>query len=183
MRYYSPRLFALCAFLVAFSIALTPGITLGANLVRASAHSSGMHPASLVSRLTDEILQLLNQDRVKDGRRRLLLDHRLTLLATSHSDDMAARHYFGHTAPGETDPFLRFRRLGIHYADAAENIGFASSRPLAEELRLINAAMMAEPLTGVTHHTIIVDPRLGRVGIGICIRPRNTIYLTEDFTN
>src|SRR5579875_595803 len=170
MRYYSPRVFALCAFLLAFSIALTPSITLGANFVRASTQSGATHPASLVRRLTDEILQLLNVDRVKDGRHRLLLDRRLTLLATSHSDDMAARHYFGHTAPGETDPFLRFRRLGIHYADAAENIGFASRRPLAEELRLINAAMMREPLSGESHHAIIVDPRLGRVGIGICIR-------------
>ncbi len=146
--------------------------------LRASAHG-----ATTLDRLVDEMLQLLNADRADAGVDPLTLNQPLMELATDHSRDMAARHYFDHTAPGDSDPFERFARKGIRYVDAGENLGQAGGRPLAQEISLINATMMDEPLDGASHHAVIVDPGLHHVGIGICIEPGNTIYLTEDFTN
>jgi uncharacterized protein YkwD len=140
------------------------------------------HAASAVDQLAGQMLQLLNTDRADAGLAPLTLDRQLTDVATSHSHDMAARHYFAHTAPGDDNPFERFARKGIRYNDAGENIGQAGGRPLSQEVSTINATMMAEPLDGASHHDVIVDPGLHRVGVGICVEPGNTIYLTEDFT-
>jgi len=147
------------------------------------AASSSARGLSIAHRLADDMLGLLNADRARAGRSPLTVDGRLVELATSHSRDMATRHYFAHTAPGDSSAFDRFVRMGIQYSAAGENIGRAGGHALAGEVADINATMMAEPLNGASHHDIIIDPSLRHVGIGLCIKPGNTLYVTEDFTN
>ena len=183
MRRCYRRTIAICAILAC----TVPGSGISHAASRATSHyadaDADIQGTPTVGQLADQMLQLLNTDRADAGLDPLTLDRQLTELATDHSHDMVARRYFGHTAPGDDDPFERFEHKGIRYADAGENIGRAGGRPLNQEVYMINAAMMAEPLNGTSHHDVIVDPGLHRVGIGICVEPGNTIYLTEDFTN
>ncbi len=129
------------------------------------------------------MLHLLNADRVAAGVAPLVLDQRLTSVAMSHSDDMARRHYFAHTASDGDNPFRRLDQGGITYAIAAENLGLVDGYPEQQAVAVLNARMMAEPLTENSHHGIILDPRFSHVGIGIYLAPGDTVYLTEDFTN
>ncbi len=171
------RTLAICALLACAALGASPAHA------ASRAASGSAHSMSIAHRLADEMLGLLNADRARAGRDALTVDGRLAEIATSHSRDMAVRHYFAHTAPGDSSAFDRFARTGIQYSDAGENIGRAGGRALAWEVAAINATMMAEPLNGASHHDVIVDPALRHVGIGISIGPGNMLYVTEDFTD
>ncbi len=180
MRHSYPRLLAACALLACAGLS-----AVSANPAHAAARP-GRYPGAtpaVTAQLVDEMLRLLNVDRESAGRVSLTLDRRLMTLATDHSRDMAARHYVGHAAPGDRDAFARFARSGIQFDDAAENIGHMAGRPPKAEVAALNAAMMAEPLDGASHHDNIVDTQLHRVGIGLYIGLDGSMYLTEDFTN
>ena len=101
------------ALLIVF--ALFANALLGA--IPAGAASSPHHSDPLVSPATEtlcyQMLQLLNVDRVNAGVAPLALDRRLTSVATSHSDDMARRHYFAHSASDGDNPFRRLDHGGI----------------------------------------------------------------------
>ena len=180
MRHSYPRFLAACALLACAGLA-----AVSANPVHAAARP-GRYPGAtpaVTDQLVDEMLQLLNVDRASAGRAALTLDRHLMTLAADHSRDMAARHYVSHTAPGDRDVFARFTRAGIQFDDAAENIGRIGGRPPKVEIAALNAAMMAEPLDGASHHDNIVDTQLHRVGIGLYIGLDGSMYLTEDFTD
>lgn len=190
MRHSYPRFLAACALLTCAGLAAVSTHTAhaaalpGLYSVNTPAVTDQLvDTPAVTNQLVDEMLQLLNEDRESAGRASLTLDRRLTTLAADHSRDMAARHYFDHAAPGDSDAFDRFARAGIQFDHAAENIGYIGGRPPEAEVAAINAAMMAEPLDGASHHDNIVDTRLHRVGIGLCIEPNGSMYLTEDFTN
>ncbi len=180
MRHSYPRFLAACALLACAGLA-----AVSVNPAHAAALPGlySVDTPAVTDQLVDEMLQLLNADRESAGRASLTLDRRLTTLAADHSRDMAARRYFGHAAPRDSDAFDRFARAGIQFDNAAENIGYIGGQPPEAEVAAINAAMMAEPLDGASHHDNIVDTRLHRVGIGLCIEPNGSMYLTEDFTN
>lgn len=184
MRRRSRQALAMCALLACAAPTVRPPHAHAASPAASPAfRSPHASSAATAHQLVDQMLQLLNADRAQAGLDPLTLDRRLTWLALSHSRDMVVRHYFGHAAPGDQDAMDRFDRAGIPYTDAGENLGQAGGQPLTVEIDALNAAMMAEPLDGTSHHDVIVDPGLHRVGIGICIEPGNTVYLTEDFTN
>lgn len=176
-RFRAARALLACAALAAVSAHPTHAAR------RPRLHSASVDTPSVTARLTSEMLRLLNEDRASAGRGPLTLDPRLATLATNHSHDMAVRRYFAHAAPGDSNAFDRFARAGIRFDDAAENIGHIDNRPPPAEVAALNAAMMAEPLDRASHHDNIVDTRLHRVGIGLCIGPDDSMYLTEDFTN
>ncbi len=182
MRHSYPRFRAARALLACAGLAAVSTHPAHAS-ARPHLYSVSVDPPAVTAQLAGEMLRLLNEDRASAGRGPLTLDPRLATLAANHSRDMAVRRYFAHIAPGDSDAFDRFARAGIRFDAAAENIGRIDNRPLEVEVAALNAAMMAEPLDGASHHDNIVDTRLHRVGIGLCIGPDDSMYLTEDFTN
>ena len=67
---------------------------------------------------------LVNEYRENNGRSALTVDSRLSAAARAHSEDMVARNFFDHIAPGGSDP--RSRIVGAGYpsdASVGENIG------------------------------------------------------------
>ena len=106
----------------------------------------------------EEMLRLLNTERARSGLSPLRVDARLRTLARKHSRDMFARGYFAHVNPDGKSPFDRMRRARIDYSEAGENLAMAPSVAIAHD------GLMRSP----GHRANILDPKFGRIGIGIC---------------
>jgi uncharacterized protein YkwD len=170
------HILATCVILAVTLLTTAPAIA------ATQAHAHRHHP-SLLTTLCGRMLQLLNKDRAAGGVGPLTLNSLLSRVASGHSRDMALHHYFAHDGRDGTDPFTRMSRMGVHFDDAAENIGQTLSIAPFTALTTLNAEMMAEPLVAGTHHAIIMSPLYHHVGIGIFLDTRRGLYLTEDFTN
>ena len=120
-----------------------------------------------------QMFALVNQARLANGLAPFTLDAALADVARRHSADMVARGYFGHINPDGLDPFERMAAAGITYTSAAENIGWAGDATLAHN------ALMSSP----AHRTNLLNPQLGRIGVGIVRKDSMHIMVTQLFTN
>lgn len=123
--------------------------------------------------LEARMLELVNQEREKEGRRPLRADPDATEVARAHSRDMFARGYFSHVTPEGSDPFDRMRRGGVRFLLAGENLA------LAPTLELAHRGLMNSP----GHRANILRPGFGRVGIGILDGGRRGLMVTQNFRN
>ncbi|HET9200191.1 MAG TPA: CvpA family protein [Dehalococcoidia bacterium] len=105
----------------------------------------------------EEMLRLLNEERVSRGLSPLTADPALREVARTHSADMFERGYFAHVNPDGLDPFDRIEGAGISFGVAGENLAYAPSVEVAHE------GLMDS--TG--HRENILSPQYCRVGIGI----------------
>ncbi len=105
----------------------------------------------------ETMLELLNIEREKHGLNKLVLDDNLTTLARAHSADMWQRQYFAHIAPDGKTPLDRMKSSGIKFAHAGENLALTKTIERAHE------GLMESP----GHRRNILDPKFGRVGIGV----------------
>jgi uncharacterized protein YkwD len=134
-------------------------------------------PASLAAhaeRPLDESLLLaeLNQARVENGRRAVLLDRRLAAAARAHALDMIAHDYFAHQMPGGPSAFDFIARTGVSYGFAGETLA----------LNVSPDAVTAKLLDDPPHRSIMLDARYRRVGISAVSTPSGELYV-EDFTD
>ncbi len=104
-----------------------------------------------------EMLQLVNNERIKHGLQPLQADPELVPVARAHSQDMFAKGYFAHDTPEGKDPFDRMRAAGIQFKAAGENLA------LAQTVKIAHVNLMNSP----GHRANILNPSFGRVGIGI----------------
>lgn len=118
-----------------------------------------------------EVLMLLNRARLRLGLGQLTLDHRASIAARAHSEDMCNRSYFSHRTPEGRQPWDRLRRAGARFGAAAENIaaGYMTARSVHEGW-LRSPGHRANRLTG----------SYTRMGVGLydC---HGKIYWTEVF--
>ena len=121
----------------------------------------------------EEMLKLLNAERTRRGLNPLGLDARLRTLARKHSRDMFARGYFAHVDPDGKTPFDRMRRADIDYAEAGENLAMAPSVSIAHD------GLMRSP----GHRANILDPKFGKIGIGVCSSEIYGKILSQEFTD
>jgi uncharacterized protein YkwD len=105
----------------------------------------------------EEMLRLLNEERVARGLAPLTADPALREVARAHSADMFQRGYFAHVNPDGQDPFDRIEGAGISFGVAGENLAYAPSVEVAHE------GLMDS--TG--HRENILAPQYCRVGIGV----------------
>jgi uncharacterized protein YkwD len=123
--------------------------------------------------LEARMLELVNQEREKEGLRPLRADPEAAEVARAHSRDMFARGYFSHVTPEGADPFDRLRRGGVRFMLAGENLA------LAPTLELAHRGLMNSP----GHRANILRPGFGRVGIGILDGGRRGLMVTQNFRN
>jgi len=64
------------------------------------------------NQLEQQIHQQINRERQKYGLPPLVQDEKLTVIARSHSQDMARHNFFGHINRHREDPAARGKRLG-----------------------------------------------------------------------
>jgi uncharacterized protein YkwD len=123
--------------------------------------------------LEAQMLELVNQERLKQGLAPLQADTALTRVARLHSDDMFRRGYFSHLTPEGHDPFHRIRRAKIPFRAAGENLALAPTIPVAHD------GLMNSP----GHRANILQKRFGRVGIGVMDGGRRRLMITQRFRN
>lgn len=130
-----------------------------------------VHAAVLSAALA--LLGDVNAERRSHGLAPLAIDARLSGVAASHAQDMAARGYFSHTGPGGASPFDRMRAAGIAYQYAGENIA------LAPDAATANAALFASP----PHRENTLSAEYHHIGIAAARDAQGDLLFVEDFSN
>ncbi|MUK90708.1 hypothetical protein GMD78_20340 [Ornithinibacillus sp. L9] len=112
---------------------------------------------SELSQFEQEVVELTNQEREKNGLAPLKIDTELSKVAREKSRDMAANNYFSHNSPNYGSPFDMLKSYGITYRTAGENIAKGQRSP--EEV--VNAWMNSEG-----HRANILNANFTHIGVG-----------------
>jgi uncharacterized YkwD family protein len=104
-----------------------------------------------------QMLDLVNQERAKQGIAPLKINMELQKVARLKAKDMIEKNYFSHQSPTYGSPFDMMNRFGISYRTAGENIAGNSSVQGAHT-SLMNSD---------GHRRNILNPSFKEVGIGI----------------
>ena len=123
--------------------------------------------------LEAKMLELVNKERVKEGLKPLSADPEMQAVARRHSKDMFKRGYFAHINPDEKSPFDRMDAMHVKYHTAGENLA------LAQTLQQAHDGLMKSP----GHRANILQPRFGRLGIGILDGGIYGLMVTQNFRN
>jgi uncharacterized protein YkwD len=125
----------------------------------------------------DEVLALLNQERVDAGLPVLADAPALDAVAVARAIDMAASGYFAHIRPGGASAETLLRSYGIPYVRMGENIA-RSNDPPDVVVFVVHYALMASS----GHRANMLDEGFGQVGIGIAI-VNGTYYFAVVFVD
>lgn len=119
------------------------------------------------------MLILVNDERARNGLSPLKKDYTIRDVARSHSIDMAKNGYFSHIDLAGLSPADRMTNGGVTYWLAGENIALAPTYELAE------IGFMNSP----KHRDNILDPKFGRIGIGIIDTGLYGKMVTQNFAD
>ncbi|BAC12823.1 CAP domain-containing protein [Oceanobacillus iheyensis] len=122
-----------------------------------------------VSQFEQQVVELTNQEREKQGLQPLELDTELSKVAKEKSKDMQSSNYFDHNSPNYGSPFDMMQSFGIDYNTAGENIAQGQGSP--EEV--VNAWMNSEG-----HRANILNGDYTHIGVG---HVENGNYWTQMF--
>ena len=117
------------------------------------------------------LLNLVNQDRAKNGLAPLALDPELSDLARLKSNDMSANNYFAHESPTYGNAAQMLDAFNYDYKGLGENIAHYGSVEKAE------AAFMSSE----GHRRNILGSQWDKVGIGIVYDKDGHLYVTQLF--
>jgi uncharacterized protein YkwD len=123
--------------------------------------------------LEEQMLALVNSERVKADLKPLVMHGALTTVARQHSAAMLARGYFSHYSPEGKTAFDRLRAQRIAFLIAGENLA------LAPTVTVAHTGLKHSP----GHRANILRPQFGKVGIGILDAGRQGIMVTQNFSN
>jgi len=135
---------------------------------------------SEAQQLAQQLLQLINADRVACGLSPFTWNSTLASGALLHSWNM--EHCgFSHTCPDGSSPCQRIANEGFAgLSDCGENIGEAGpSSPAWTSVAAIQNSMENEPISG-WHRIHLFSTTLHRIGIGVYIDSNGWVWFTED---
>ena len=118
-----------------------------------------------------EMLQMINEERQKNGLKSLQADAEMLQVARAHSQDMFAKGYFAHDSPDGKDPFDRMKAANVRFNAAGENLA------LAQTVEIAHVNLMNSP----GHRANILNPSFGRVGIGILDGGFYGLMISQEF--
>jgi uncharacterized protein YkwD len=121
--------------------------------------------------LEAKMLELVNEERTKEGLKPLVADPELARVARAHSQDMFIRGYFAHVNPDGKNPFDRMKAAGVTFRAAGENLA------LAQTLEIAHTNLMNSP----GHRANIMNPSFGRLGIGILDGGYYGLMISQEF--
>lgn len=119
------------------------------------------------------MLELVNQERARQGLPPLVMDEALREVARRHSEEMFRLSYFAHTSPVTGSPADRLNAAGIRYTVAGENLAYAPAVQVAHD------GLMNSP----DHRKNILSPDFSRVGIGVIQAGIYGKMFTQAFAN
>ena len=122
-----------------------------------------------------ELLNLVNSERAKNGLPALLLNVKLTNAARQKATHMFANNYWAHFAPDGTSPWNLIKGQGYNYIYAGENLarGFTTSYDAVK-------AWMTSP----THKANILSAQFKDVGLAISegkLQGEDTVLIVQMF--
>ena len=124
--------------------------------------------------IEEEVFRAVNQARAEKGLPLLQENPQLQQVARRHSEDMAARHFFGHLNPDGRDVVDRLRAQGIEeFTAAGENI--FSGKKVADPAQMA----VREWLNNPSHRGNLLNPRYTSGGVGISQGEKEAIYVTQ----
>ena len=133
--------------------------------------STGDYTTTDASTQEQKLLNLINEDRAKNGLPALTLDPELSKLAQLKSDDMNSNNYFAHESPTYGTAGQMLDSFNYNYQGVGENIAHHSNVEKAE------AAFMSSD----GHRHNILGSQWDKVGIGISVDQNGYVYVTELF--
>lgn len=109
------------------------------------------------SNFQDQVAQLVNNERAKNGLRPLVHRADLKNVAQKKAQDMINSNYFSHTSPNYGSPFTMLKTFGISYRSAGENIAKGQTTP---------QEVMNSWMNSSGHRANILNPNYNCIGVG-----------------
>lgn len=122
-----------------------------------------------LSQYEQQVVDLTNQERAKQGLPALKVDLELSKVAREKSLDMQKNNYFSHTSPTYGSPFDMMKQFGISYRAAGENIAKGQRTPQ----EVVNAWMNSSG-----HRQNILSKNFTHIGVGYVAEGN---YWTQQF--
>ena len=104
-----------------------------------------------------ETLNLINQERTKNGLKALTVDSEVQKVARIKAQEMVDKNYFSHTSPTYGSPFDMLKSFKISYQAAGENIAGNSS----------NKAAVTAWMNSQGHRANILNQSFNYTGLGV----------------
>jgi len=123
--------------------------------------------------IEQELHDLINRERAKQGITLLQISKSLIPIARSHSQDMAVQSELTHNSRDGKTYSQRLQEAGLFFKGTGENIAFSQSF-LPEAIH--NSFMRSKG-----HRENILDPRFDTIGIGVFYNKDKGYYVTQDF--
>ncbi len=133
--------------------------------------------------LTQQLFQLINQNRASIGLYPFVWNDTLAAGARLHSWNMI-HCGFSHTCPDGEDQCTRIANEGFAgYTDCGENIGLAGPYPTPwGGVYNVQESMWNEPPSG-WHRIHLTSTTLHRIGVGLVVDSRGWLWFTEDMVS
>lgn len=114
-------------------------------------------PDSEITSYEQQVIDLVNEQRAKNGLKALTANWELSRVARYKSQDMHDKRYFSHTSPTYGSPFDMMKSFGISYRTAGENIAQGYKTP---------AAVMNGWMNSSGHRANILNSSYTQIGVG-----------------
>ncbi len=152
-------------------------LQIGMVLVIPPEDSGIVVPSDIVSRL----VELVNQERGKNGLAPLNLNPQLIQSAQGHSQDMADHNFMGHNGSDGSSPFDRMQQAGYQFSSAGENVAAGYTTPESVMDGWMNEAPDSNGHRG--HRENILSSNYHDIGIGYAFGQATQFghYWTQDF--
>ncbi|MDQ0246763.1 putative YkwD family protein [Bacillus fengqiuensis] len=119
--------------------------------------------------MVQQVVQLTNEQRRKNGVPDLQADTTLTNMAQEKAQDMLENNYFSHTSPTYGSPFDMMKTFGISYRTAGENI--AKGQQSAQQV-------VNDWMNSPGHRANILNGSFTHIGVG---HTTSEGYWTQEF--
>jgi uncharacterized protein YkwD len=119
-----------------------------------------------------ELFQVLNGERQRNGLEKLEWNVKLATAAQVHAEEMARQGDLSHVLPGELPLEQRVGATGERFDAVAENVAAADNVDDA------HVGLMHSP----GHRANILSPKYNAVGIGV-VRVKSRVYVAQDFAH
>ena len=143
-----------------------------AVMLCATALEARQNNSSFDAGAEQELLQLMNRERLKNNLPALKLNQQLQQAARAHVPQMVERGELSHQFPGEPALRERLAATGLRSDRDAENVAFNQDAATAHQ------GLMHSP----PHRANILNPNYDAVGIA-AMRRGESLYVVEDFAH
>lgn len=133
--------------------------------------SSGSSSNEDISTWGNRVLELINEERAKEGLGAMVMDSGLVNVATVRANETVQS--FSHTRPDGRDCFTAYDEQGVSYFSAGENIAYGYSSP---------EAVMKGWMNSPGHRANILNAGFGRVGVGV-VKSGGRYYWVQNFAD